>query len=178
MFKHRLLALSFFSAIAPPGVSRAGEPLDNWPQWRGPLATGVAPKGDPPIHWDEGTNIRWKSALPGRGSATPIVWGDQIFIATAIKTDRVASASELPKIDPKLPVKTEPPSNFYQFVVLSYDRGSGKLRWRQKSPPKKSRTKDIIRLTPMPPVHRRPMADSSMSPSAPSAFFAMTSTAS
>src|ERR1700726_2242760 len=84
----------------------AGERLDNWPHWRGPENNGTAPKADPPITWDAKTNIRWKAALPGRGSATPIIWGDQVFIVTAIKTDRVAAAADLPTIDPELKVKT------------------------------------------------------------------------
>src|SRR5579871_2305023 len=48
--------------------------LDNWHHWRGPLANGTAPKGGPPVHWDAKTNVKWKAELPGRGSATPIVW--------------------------------------------------------------------------------------------------------
>src|SRR5438128_2582491 len=46
--------------------------LDNWHHWRGPLATGVAPHGNPPTRWDEKTNIKWKAELPGKGSASPI----------------------------------------------------------------------------------------------------------
>jgi len=73
--------------------------LDNWHQWRGPLATGVAPKGNPPTEWSTTKNVKWKVAIPGRGSASPIVWGDRIFILTAVKTDRPApekSASHRP----------------------------------------------------------------------------------
>ena len=58
----------------------AGEALQNWPQWRGPLATGVAPQADPPVAWDETKNIRWKLELPGKGHSTPIVWGDRVFV--------------------------------------------------------------------------------------------------
>jgi len=36
----------------------------NWPQWRGPLGTGVAPSGNPPVKWDENTNIKWKVHVP------------------------------------------------------------------------------------------------------------------
>ena len=55
------------------------DPLDQWPQWRGPLNTGVAPHGDPPVEWGEGDNVRWKTKLPGLGHSTPIFWGDTIF---------------------------------------------------------------------------------------------------
>ncbi len=110
---------------------RTDERLDNWHQWRGPLANGTAPHGEPPLTWDAKTNIKWKVELPGQGSATPIVWGDQVFIATAIKTDRTADSADLPHVDRRLEKKTQPPTNYYQFVVLSLDRATGKLRWKQ-----------------------------------------------
>lgn len=66
----------------------------NWHQWRGPEATGVAPQGNPPVEWSETKNVKWKVALPGSGSASPIVWGDRVFILTAIKTDRTADDTE------------------------------------------------------------------------------------
>jgi outer membrane protein assembly factor BamB len=63
----------------------------NWHQWRGPEATGVAPLGKPPTEWSETKNIKWKVEIPGHGSASPIVWGERIFILTAVKTDRTAA---------------------------------------------------------------------------------------
>jgi outer membrane protein assembly factor BamB len=123
-----LLTLCAWLLAAP---SRAEDALDNWPHWRGPEANGMAPRGDPPIKWDEKKNIKWKAPLTGRGSATPIVWGDQVFIVTAIKTDRVAKAEELPKPDPKFEKKTTAPTNFYKFVVQSFDRKTGKPRWEK-----------------------------------------------
>src|SRR5262249_42332592 len=113
------------------GISR--DRLDNWPHWRGPLATGFAPKADPPVTWDAEKNVRWKAPLPGKGSATPIVWGDQVFVVTAIKTDRVPAAADLPKVDPTLERKTTPPNTYHRFVVLSFDRATGKLRWKQQA---------------------------------------------
>ena len=107
--------------------------LQNWHHWRGPNANGTAPKADPPLVWDAKTNIRWKAPIPGRGSATPIVWGDQVFVVTAIKTDRVASPADLPKGDPTLERKTTPPNTYYQFVVLSFDRNTGKLLWQKQA---------------------------------------------
>jgi outer membrane protein assembly factor BamB len=80
----------------------ADQKAQNWHQWRGPLETGYAPHGNPPTNWDEQTNVKWKVELPGRGSASPIVWGDRIYVLSAIKTDRTAdvpdasAASEAP----------------------------------------------------------------------------------
>ena len=62
--------------------------LDNWHHWRGPNANGAAPHADPPLHWDESTNVKWKVEIPGSGTSTPIVWGDRVFLTTAINTQR------------------------------------------------------------------------------------------
>jgi outer membrane protein assembly factor BamB len=111
----------------------AGAPLDNWHQWRGPLANGTAPHADPPLTWDEMTHVKWKAPLPAhsRGSATPIVWGDRVFVLTAVQTDRTIDPAELPKADPRFEKKTRAPTNYYRFVVLCFDRATGKVRWER-----------------------------------------------
>jgi outer membrane protein assembly factor BamB len=131
-----LASLTLLAALAAT-PTRAGDlarkRLDNWNHWRGPEANGSAPHADPPLVWTAQKNVKWKVPLPGKGSATPIVWGDQVFVVTAIKTDRVAAAADLPKLDPTLERKTTPPSNYYQFVVMSFDRATGKLRWKKQA---------------------------------------------
>jgi outer membrane protein assembly factor BamB len=127
-----LLSLSLIigcSAIASADFDT--EKLSNWHHWRGPNADGSAPKADPPTKWDEKTNIKWKVELPGKGSATPVIWGERIFVVTAVKTDRVATAAELPKPDPRFETRTNPPRNFYKFIVLCFDRNSGKTLWEK-----------------------------------------------
>jgi len=119
----------FVRERAKPDAAPQGK-LDQWPHWRGPNGNGAAPQADPPITWDDRTNIKWKTPLPGRGSATPIVWGDQVFIVTAVKTGRIADRADLPKVDRNFPIKTTPPDHYYQFVVLAFDRQTGKLRWK------------------------------------------------
>ena len=121
------LSLGLFSAGARAADP---EPLDNWPQWRGPLATGAAPRGEPPVRWDAKTNVKWKAALPGEGSSTPIVWGDQVFVLAATDTKRPAAPGDLPKPDPRFTTRTEPPKTYYRFEVLSFDRRTGQIRWR------------------------------------------------
>jgi outer membrane protein assembly factor BamB len=105
--------------------------LDNWHHWRGPLATGSAPHADPPIKWDAKTNIKWTADLPGKSSATPIVWGDQVFVVTAVETPRRGKPEDIVSIDSKFDRKTNPPSNYHQFFVYAFDRQTGKLRWKQ-----------------------------------------------
>ena len=64
------------------------EALKYWPQWRGPTWNGVASQADPPVTWSETENLRWKTPIEGSGWATPIIWGDRIFLLTAIALDK------------------------------------------------------------------------------------------
>lgn len=129
---HRIAAVALVFALV--GFARGQAPqgaADNWHHWRGPNADGSAPSANPPTKWDAKTNISWKAELPGKGSATPIVWGDRVFVLTAVKTDRKAKADELPKPDPRAQTKTTPPDTFYKFLVLCFDRATGKKLWEQ-----------------------------------------------
>lgn len=107
---------------------------DNWQRWRGPNGDGSSSTANPPTNWNETKNIKWKVEIPGRGSSTPIVWDGNVFILTAIKTDRQREAG---KNRPKLslgsligagvrPVQT----HYHEFVVLCYDLESGNEKWR------------------------------------------------
>lgn len=57
---------------------------DNWPQWRGPQANGVAAEGEYPVKFSADEGIAWKIALPGLGMSTPVAWGDRIFVTCGI----------------------------------------------------------------------------------------------
>jgi len=109
----------------------ADESLHNWPHWRGPLVNGVAPHGDPPLHWDEKTNVKWKVEIPGHGTATPIVWGQQVFVLTAIDTGRVVEGAAKPEDQPERPFGIKFPNTLYKYVVLCLDRATGKTLWER-----------------------------------------------
>lgn len=102
----------------------------NWHQWRGPLANGVAPHGDPPVRWDENTNIQWKVEIPGEGNSTPVVWGDQVFVSAAIETERAVDSLAPPAAEPPGGYKTPRPTNYFRFVVISLDRNTGRVLWQ------------------------------------------------
>lgn len=87
---------------------------DNWAHWRGPTGNGTAPEGNPPTNWSPEKNIQWKTPIPGRGSGSPIVWEDQIFVVTAVPTGR--GSGRLPNLD---------------FKLLCFDRAGGKLKWER-----------------------------------------------
>ena len=94
-----------------------------WPHWRGPQATGVSPSGNPPVKWDENKNIRWKTVLPGKGHATPIIWGETIFVTTAVPTDREI---ENPEKGGGIP-----PTHFLKFELMALDRKTGSILWQR-----------------------------------------------
>ena len=75
-----------------------------WPQWRGPYANGVSKHADPPVEWSETKNIRWKVEIPGRGSASPVVWDDRIFLLSAIPISLTGAAAHSPQggVQPRL----------------------------------------------------------------------------
>lgn len=95
-----------------------------WPQWRGPHATGASKTADPPTEWSETKNIRWKIEIPGRGSASPVVWGDKVFVLSAVPVGVELSASHQPRgaIRPAVP---------HKFVVMAIDRKTGKVAWEK-----------------------------------------------
>jgi outer membrane protein assembly factor BamB len=124
-----MLALPAAAQDAPRVADAAPGPdaAHNWPQWRGPLATGFAPFANPPVEWSEQKNVRWKTALPGRGHSTPIVWGDRIFLTTA---EPFGDALE-PR-DPERPGEHDnsPVTHRYRFIVLCVGRRDGKIIWQ------------------------------------------------
>ena len=129
------------SATAADHRDHAPGAQANWPQWRGPLGTGVAPLAEPPIRWSESENVRWKIPIPGRGTATPIVWNDQVFILTAVP---VASPTTSPTPAGSSGDGGSGPGTMtvaadaeQRWVVLALDRSTGKTRWQQE--PRKQR---------------------------------------
>ena len=119
-----LIACLLFAA-AP--LHADGDAKNAWPQWRGPLGTGVAPQADPPIEWSENKNIRWKVKLPGKGHSTPIVWGERIFLTTAIPVGEFVKPRFVrPGAHDNLAL-----TQSHEFVVLALDRKTGRILWQE-----------------------------------------------
>ncbi|MFC1489587.1 PQQ-binding-like beta-propeller repeat protein [Candidatus Latescibacterota bacterium] len=120
---YRAIVLLLILCIIPLSLQAAEPEIDaslNWPQWRGPLGTGAAPTGNPPIKWNEQQNIRWKTRLSGTGYGTPVIWENSIFVSSAI-----LPAASLPSAGSKLP------SDPVKFIVTAIDRTSGKTLWER-----------------------------------------------
>jgi len=102
-----------------------------WHQWRGPYMTGVSPDGDPAIEWSETKNIKWKIDIPGKGHATPIIWEDQIFVLTAVETDKEGNAqTKDPGPQHGRGMPTTRTTKIQKFIVLSINRNDGKILWQ------------------------------------------------
>ena len=112
-------ALMFAATIASDG---AGERF--WPQWRGPHATGVSRHATPPIEWSETKNVRWKVEIPGRGSSSPVVWGDHLFLLSAVPVGVDGPASHQSR-------STMQPRDVHRFIVLAIDRRTGRIKWER-----------------------------------------------
>ena len=68
---------------------------DGWPQFRGPGSRGISLDKNLPHEWGTERNVRWKVPIPGAGWSSPIVWGDKVFITTAVSTEPVAEGREV-----------------------------------------------------------------------------------
>lgn len=130
MVKLRTALSRVLTAVAAAGLlasSPAAQGTDAdrfWPQWRGPDMTGVSRHADPPVEWSETRNIRWKTEIPGRGSASPVIWGDRVFLLTAVPTGASPDASHAP-------LGGVQPRRAHQFVVLAIDRRDGRIVWQR-----------------------------------------------
>jgi outer membrane protein assembly factor BamB len=113
---------------ATADASKAVETPLNWPSFRGPFASGVADGQYPPTVWDgeKGTNVRWKTPIPGLGHSCPVVWGDRIFLTTAVSS---AQAKLKPGLYGNVDSVVENAPHTWR--VLCLDKHSGKVLWEK-----------------------------------------------
>lgn len=116
------MALAVFSTAFISILASAGE---HWPSWRGPLGNGFVPEGNPPIEWSDTKNIKWKVPIPGDSDSTPIVWGDRMFIQTAVLHEE----RPVPPREKGASRMTTPPKGVYRFNLVCLDRHSGEILW-------------------------------------------------
>ena len=90
----------------------------NWGHWRGPTGNGSSEEAQPPTSWGPAKNVRWKALVPGRGSGSPVVWGESVFVVSAV------SAAGKSGFDGRRLSRLS-------FKLFCYDRRTGKLRWER-----------------------------------------------
>lgn len=81
---------------------------DDWPQFRGPAGDGIAAASPVPLHWDQETNIRWRTELPGQGWSSPVIGGGVVYLSAAIHRDSDAEGD-------------------YDLVLILVDQASGEI---------------------------------------------------
>ena len=129
MRKPNSLLVAFGFTVATAGAfGQAVNPLAQWGQWRGPLATGAAPKADPPVEWSETKNIRWKTKLPGLGHSSPVIWGSLVFVTTAEMT---GAKKPFTGVTPDGAHNNMNPLFDHQFAVMAIERQTGAVVWRR-----------------------------------------------
>lgn len=123
----RLAALARMNekiAIDPKG--EIAKPT-NWPMFRGPQASGVADGQHPPTAWDatKNENIRWATAIPGLGHSSPIVWGDRLYITTAVsgKQEDYFRHGLYGDVD------SVEDDTVHKWIVMCLDKKSGEVIW-------------------------------------------------
>jgi len=109
MRKHLLWIAALILTSCPTLVA------GNWAHWRGPTGNGAALDASPPTEWSSTKNVKWKVEIPGRGSSSPVIWNDQVFITTAVPVDS-GKKGGLPTLE---------------FQVLCFERNTGKQLWKQ-----------------------------------------------
>lgn len=118
----------------------------HWPQWRGPFFNGMA-RGDGPTTWSDTSNIKWKVEIPGRGHSTPTIWGDRIFLTTAVPIGKPAATTgatqgptnnhvrgtqgDRQRRGQRGPGGGAGPLVEHRFDVLCLDRKTGKILWQR-----------------------------------------------
>lgn len=106
----------------------------NWAQWRGPDGQGISTEKNLPTEWSATKNIKWKTAIEGRGHSSPIVWGNKIFLTTSIEGPVLPNAKP-----PKHKIGKEDFSHpdwagvdhSYTLKVVCVDAEKGKVLWQQ-----------------------------------------------
>ncbi len=127
--------VAILAAAVAPGANPAADG-DNWPQWRGPQATGATATGNPPVEWSETKNVKWKVEIPGKGSSTPVIWGDKIFVLTAVPTGEAVKPPEAEEPggaqggQRRRGPRGVQPTHRQKFTVLAISRATGKMLWQ------------------------------------------------
>ena len=105
----------------------------NWPQWRGPDGSGISNEKNLPSEWTPTKNIKWKTPIDGRSHSSPIVWGNRVFLTTAVEGAVVPGAKAVKHTVEDGKEFLHPDSvgadKKHTFKVISIDRDTGKVLW-------------------------------------------------
>lgn len=123
------LSLLLLVALLAPAAGAAARPSANWPSFRGPNASGIAEGYATPARWnvEERQNVRWKTPIPGLGHSSPIVWGNRVFVTSAI------SGRGKPELKVGLYGDIAPVTDdtVHRWKVYCLDKETGRVVWER-----------------------------------------------
>jgi outer membrane protein assembly factor BamB len=117
----------FLSVLALSAVTINAQ---NWPSFRGPNASGVAEGTNPPTSWDleKSQNVLWKTNIPGLSHASPIIWGNQVFVITAVSSDAKAGFNAK---DRGIDLANDDAR--HTWMIFALDKRNGRVLWSDKA---------------------------------------------
>ena len=144
------------TVILGTGLLPTPTTAQDWPSWHGPSDTGMG-RGDAPLRWSDSEGVTWRTAIPGRGHSSPVVWGDQIFITTAVPVESERARAQETTAPPAGRTSNRRggghptgagrpgrrprggaswhggsgPQSAHRFVLLSIDRTTGDVLWER-----------------------------------------------
>lgn len=103
--------------------------MQQWPQFRGPLASGIVESDQLPEQWNihTGENISWKMNIPGLGHSCPVIWGDKLFVTTAVS----GSGSDSLKVGLYGDIDMVGDRSVHEYWVYCINKKSGELLWKE-----------------------------------------------
>src|SRR5215510_2313495 len=104
----------------------------NWPSFRGHRASGIAEGHSIPAQWDidKKVNLKWKTPIPGLSVASPVVWGDRVFVVTAISSE---PKNETFRHGLYGDVEPHADMSKHAWKLYAIDKATGKIVWERVS---------------------------------------------
>ncbi len=128
------VVISLLSSVMLLNSTAGSSAAPNWPQWRGPGGQGISTEKNLPTEWSATKNIKWKTPIAGRGHSSPIVWGNRIFLTTAIEGAIVPGAKAVKHMDGDkefLHPDSVGADHKHTFKVICLNADTGKILWDQ-----------------------------------------------
>ena len=129
-----VVVISLISTVILLNSTAGSSAAPNWPQWRGPGGQGISTEKNLPTEWSATKNIKWKTPIAGRGHSSPIVWGNRIFLTTAIEGAIVPGAKAVKHMDGDkefLHPDSLGADHKHTFKVICLNAGTGRILWEQ-----------------------------------------------
>lgn len=128
----------FLAVVSVISIHCSSSDAQHWPQFRGQRGDGLAVESSHPAEWSADKHVAWKTKIPGVGWSQPIVWGDKVFVTTAVANQQHrpdggnwSPGDGIGGLSAFLGSVRRPPNVEYQWKLLCLDLATGKIAWEQ-----------------------------------------------